>query len=66
MPDVANVAMAVTLLLGVPVIEAWLSWGALERALMLSMWIAAGGGVYVLALIVLGLRPRHLKIVENP
>lgn len=62
----ANVAMAATLILGVAGIESWLSWGAVQRALTLLFWIFAGGGVYILVLIVSGMRPRHLKVVENP
>jgi putative peptidoglycan lipid II flippase len=62
----ANFAMAIVLIFGVATIEIWLSWGAVQRALMLLLWIFVGGGAYVLVLIVTGLRPRHLKVVENP
>ncbi len=62
----ACAAMAAVLLAGVAEIETWLSWGALERGVTLLLWIAAGGSVYVLVLLATGLRPRHLKVVENP
>ena len=57
----ACVVMAGVLLWGMPVLEAWLSAGILERAGWLAAWIGIGMVVYLGCLYALGIRPRHLR-----
>ncbi len=57
----ACVVMAGVLLWGMPVLEAWLSAGILERAGWLAGWIGIGMVVYLGCLYALGIRPRHLR-----
>jgi len=45
-------------------IEQWNQWNATKRVLNLCEWIAIGGFVYMSALLLLGLRLRHLKIAK--
>jgi integral membrane protein MviN len=59
--SLANTVMAVVLWIGVEELDAWLRWNAFERAWHLSGWIAAGAGTYFLALLVVGIRPRHIQ-----
>ncbi len=42
--------------------DAWFSAVAVERLTRLTFWILAGLVVYVLALVVLGVRPHHLRL----
>lgn len=57
----ASTAMTVVLWWGSGELETWLSWGAWDRALRLSLWVCVGALVYLLALLLLGMRPHHLR-----
>lgn len=46
----ANGVMAALLLLAVPGLERWATWGALERVLHLAFWVMAAMAVYVVSL----------------
>jgi hypothetical protein len=50
----ANGIMAALLLFAVPSLEQWAAWGAVERALNLSLWVALALAVYVATLRVTG------------
>lgn len=39
----------------------WLAWSAIERVAHLAVMVAAGLSVYLLLLLLMGLRPRHLR-----
>lgn len=39
----------------------WLAWSAIERVAHLTVMVAAGLSVYLLLLLLMGLRPRHLR-----
>lgn len=56
----ASVAMGAVVYLLNRDLAQWLAWGWQQRTLWLSLLVVAGIGVYVLALLVCGLRPRHL------
>ena len=56
----AGTAMSLVLLAGAGPWEAWTGWGEGERAWRLAAWVAGGAAVYGAALLLLGLRPRHL------
>lgn len=53
----ACTAMGLLLFYFVEPAEAWAHWGVLERVLRLSLWVAAGGGIYFLTLLLSGVRP---------
>ena len=46
--------------LNVPSVE-WFAWGWQRRALQLGLLVAAGLGAFAVGLVLLGLRPRHLR-----
>lgn len=56
----ANLAMALVLILGRDELAVWLEAGLAERALRLGLLVAGGALVYFLALSAMGLRPRAL------
>lgn len=55
----AAMGLFVSAVAGAPVF--WLEAGVGERVLRLTACVVGGGAVYALALLVLGLRPRHLR-----
>ncbi len=57
----ANGFMAVALWWGAGEIDQWLAWGATERVLSLTIWIGVGAGIYLLSLVLMGVRPAQLK-----
>lgn len=57
----ANLAMAVLLIWWSPPLESWLAATPVHRALHLSGSILVGAAVYAAALVLLGLRPAHLR-----
>jgi putative peptidoglycan lipid II flippase len=57
----ANLAMAIALWLASGPLDAWLEAAWHARALRLSACIALGLGVYLVALLALGLRPGQLR-----
>ncbi|QIZ75496.1 murein biosynthesis integral membrane protein MurJ [Ferrimonas lipolytica] len=58
---VAGVIMAATVAYASPAEAQWLAWDFAERAMWLFTYIALGGATYVLSLLVMGIRPRHLR-----
>ena len=56
----ANLLLGLALVLGAGPIDTWLAMGGGERAMRLCLWMLVGGGLYALALLVSGIRPRHL------
>ncbi|MGH8547346.1 MAG: murein biosynthesis integral membrane protein MurJ [Methylococcales bacterium] len=56
----ANVTMGAVLFLSGRLTD-WDALNAIERLVTLGMWIAAGGGVYLVTLLLLGLRMSHLS-----
>ncbi len=57
----ANLAMLTGLLLLMADIQAWLDWGVYARATQMALLCGVGGGVYVLVLLLTGMRPRDFK-----
>lgn len=57
----ANLAMAALLLWMTADTVQWLGWGLAERATQMAILVVAGAGIYLLVLVLFGLRPRHLK-----
>jgi putative peptidoglycan lipid II flippase len=57
----ASLTMAVLLWLGSGELDQWLALSPAERVLRLGAWILAGALGYALALLALGIRPRHLR-----
>lgn len=45
--------------------DVWYQWSLLERIRHLSLMVLAGGGCYVIALLLLGLRPQQLLLRPN-
>lgn len=58
----ANVVMTVSLLWLNRPLDWWLQSGGADRSLWLALTIGVGGGVYLLALLALGLRPGALRL----
>ena len=54
----ANEIMAIFLYICVDITQ-WSEWGAFDRSINLMMWVVLGGGVYALALLLIGVRPRN-------
>ena len=59
----ANAAMAALLIWLAGDLQQWLEWGVLDRAWHMAILVFGGAGVYLLTLIVMGMRPAHLKNV---
>ncbi|MBK1693616.1 murein biosynthesis integral membrane protein MurJ [Chromatium weissei] len=57
----ANIAMGGLLFIGTGAIADWLVLTTSERAWQLLLWIIAGGAIYIGTLLILGVRPQHLK-----
>ncbi|PSW04174.1 murein biosynthesis integral membrane protein MurJ [Photobacterium lipolyticum] len=58
---VAGVMMVTALLWILPAMEQWLAWPLSSRALWLTGMIALGATVYLATVVLLGIRPHHLK-----
>jgi putative peptidoglycan lipid II flippase len=58
---VANVAMGGVLVMLAGDVEQWLAWGLAERASQMLLLVGVGVAVYVVTLVLFGLRLRHLK-----
>ena len=57
-----SAAAMVTVLLGIQTqLGDWLQAGLWDRVQWMSLLVLAGGGTYLLMLVLLGLRPRHLR-----
>ena len=59
---VANGAMGATLCLLMQPADQWLGWSLWQRAIQLAVLVLGGFLAYVLALLAVGLRPRHLVV----
>lgn len=59
---VANVAMGLLLWFGAGDLVDWLTAGARDRALHLAWLVLGGAAVYALAILAVGIRPRHLYL----
>ena len=57
---IAVIAMSYVLYRFVPAINLWIEWGVMTRASNLLLWVVAGGAIYALTLLTVGLRPRHM------
>tara|TARA_R110002094_G_scaffold140253_3_gene131262 strand:- start:191 stop:787 length:597 start_codon:yes stop_codon:yes gene_type:complete len=57
----ANLAMAVLLVLWVPELSQWLSWSVWDRAMAMALSCVLGGALYVIVLLLLGVRLRQLR-----
>jgi putative peptidoglycan lipid II flippase len=55
----ANEIMALFLYLCVDT-QQWFVWSAFERVLNLSLWIALGGLIYAVSLLLVGVKPRNV------
>jgi putative peptidoglycan lipid II flippase len=62
----ANLAMAAALWMVAGPLDVWLDAAWHARALRLAGCIGLGIGVYLVALLALGLRPRHLRGAAAP
>ena len=58
---VAGVLMSLLLLVA-PDIELWLGWSLGQRIQQLALWVAGAVTVYLVTLLVSGMRPAHLKV----
>ena len=58
---IANFVMVAALLWWMPTLEEWRAWTATERILPLAVTILLGAVAYAAVLVLLGIRPRHLK-----
>jgi len=59
---IATAAMVATVMWGADGLETWLTAAPLARALRLALWILAGTIVYGAILLLIGMRPYHLKL----
>jgi len=62
---IANLVMGSVLWFGVGDLESWIGAGAKARLWHLAWLIAAGGGSYLLAVLAVGIRPRHLVLRQD-
>ena len=62
---IANLVMGLVLWLGVGAPESWIHASAKARLWHLSWLIAAGGASLVLAVLAVGIRPRHLMLRQD-
>ena len=62
---IANLVMGSVLWFGVGDLESWIGASARERLWHLAWLIAAGGGSYLLAVLAVGIRPRHLVLRQD-
>jgi putative peptidoglycan lipid II flippase len=58
----ANILMGISLLLMNRHVDWWLSSSIVERSAWLALTIAVGGGIYLVALLILGFRPDALRL----
>ncbi|WP_455374936.1 murein biosynthesis integral membrane protein MurJ [Kaarinaea lacus] len=56
----ASLLMFAVLYFYVDELTVWESWSVWERAVNLALWVCAGGGVYLLALVVTGMKFKEL------
>ncbi len=54
----ANVLMMAVLIAGSAALPQWLHWHLSQRAMHLTVWLVAGAAVYLIALWLMGVRPR--------
>ena len=63
---IANVIMAVVLLIGVEYVPNWFSLGGIERLFSVLILCFAGLGIYLLVLLLCGLRPADFRHTATP
>jgi len=61
----ATATMAAVIVWGSEGLETWLNAAPLSRALRLALWILVGAMVYGAVLLILGMRPGHLKLSRS-
>ncbi|MGH8119024.1 MAG: murein biosynthesis integral membrane protein MurJ, partial [Gammaproteobacteria bacterium] len=61
----ACLLMSTVLLFYVPDVDVWMSWGVVNRVLNLVIWVTLGMIIYVMTLLLLGLRPRHMTVAGH-
>ena len=52
--------MAAMLLQFVPDLNHWYQWNVVERVSRLVLWVIAGAAVYLVTLLITGIRPREM------
>jgi putative peptidoglycan lipid II flippase len=57
----AGSALGLLLALGAADLSTWMAMGQGQRIVRLALWILAGAGAYGGALLITGLRPRHVR-----
>ncbi|WP_394150807.1 murein biosynthesis integral membrane protein MurJ [Vibrio maritimus] len=62
---IAVAAMVAVLLWQLQDMQQWLSWGLSERILTLTVLIGLGGITYIVALLILGIRPKDVKAATD-
>lgn len=62
---IAAVAMTAVIWFSIEDIPQWLTWSLEYRAVMLAAMIAIGAITYILVLLALGIRPKHLKAATD-
>ncbi|GAL19631.1 proposed peptidoglycan lipid II flippase MurJ [Vibrio maritimus] len=62
---VAVAAMVAVLQWQLQDMQQWLSWGLSERILTLTVLIGLGGVTYLVALLILGIRPKDVKAATD-
>lgn len=55
----AAAAMTALLVYFVPAMETWVAMDLWQRVIQLTLWVLSGAAVYMLVLLITGLRPRH-------
>ncbi len=60
----ANLIMAITLFYGIPEFSVWVEFSVINRVLALSTLVVVGGGIYLISLYLLGIKPQRL-LAEN-
>jgi putative peptidoglycan lipid II flippase len=61
----ANLGMGIVLWVGAGDLSDWLEASARERLFHLTWLIASGSAAYVVSIIAVGVRPRHLKVITD-
>jgi len=62
---VSGVVMVAAILWQLDNMQQWLDWGFSQRALTLTGLIGLGGFVYIVSVLILGIRVKHLKAATD-
>ncbi|MBK1645934.1 murein biosynthesis integral membrane protein MurJ [Thiocapsa imhoffii] len=60
----ANLLMGAVIILGAGALSDWIAMGLGERIIRLLLLIVAAGAVYLWTLVILGVRPRHVRMSD--